>query len=552
MPKIITLCFLFLTLFVAVTQAQTQKTLLERAKEQADADLASVNKILEAEYAKEKNYDACKVVQLEAEQEYDDWFIKNYSKFEETSSTIDSTIAAANAKLETLKDQSVRVLAVKEQATPEIEMNLETMINYFKLFNNRLLSCSKDSKQELIDQMESPKRNKYHVAHSQVLVAMKTMTMNLNASLKQQGVTYEIAFKPAPCGYAFELRVKLNVSGIQQEYDFSLLDSVDGAHLTKIVLGEEAKWSALSKSKIDGLPVDGMLRYRLTQEKKKGKCENLVKIPSVRSGFPFLTYSNLLILAETLKKQGKLDASPDMEFVTLDGEAFMMGSPNTEPGHSSNETQHQVTLSPFDLQTTEVTQKQWFDVMGTNPSLFKNKENCPETHTDENGGMCPNNPVEQVSYDDITGANGFLAKLNAKQDGYTYRLPTEAEWEYAAKAGSTTMYPFGNDETKLVDYAWYSQNSGGHTHEVATREKNQFELYDMAGNVWEWVQDWYGGYPTGGTQSNPQGPASGSGRVVRGGSWYGDAQYLRPSQRNRWFSGYRFSNLGFRLSRTPR
>ena len=527
---------------------QVKKTLLEQAKEQAEADDLTVTKILDAEYKKSENYDACKVVKLETEQEYDAWFIQHYAEFEKISSSIDEVINTANAKIATLKDQSVQVNAVQGQ-NGAVDVNLEKMVSYFRMFNGRLRTCAKDAKQVLIDQMESPKRNPLHITHDQVLTAMKTITTNLNASLKEQGVSYEIAFKPAMCGYALELRVKLNVNGIKQEYDFSLLDSKSDTELTKIALGEEAKWSALSKSKIDHLPVDGMLRYRVIQDKKKGKCEDLVKIPSYRSGRPFSTYAELLVLAKTLKKD---DLSTDMEFVTLDGGSFMMGSPDNEPNRTSNETQHQVTLSPFDLQTTEVTQRQWFDVMGNNPSAFKNKENCPETYTPENGGMCPNNPVEQVSYDDITGPNGFLAKLNAKQDGYTYRLPTEAEWEYAAKAGSTTMYPFGNDETKLVDYAWYSQNSGGHTHEVATREKNQFELYDMAGNVWEWVQDWYGGYPTGGTQSNPQGPASGSGRVVRGGSWYGDAQYLRPSQRNRWFSGYRFSNLGFRLSRTPR
>ena len=526
---------------------QVKKTLLERAKEQAEADDLAVTKILDAEYSKGKNYSACKVVQLEAQQEYDEWFIKNYSQFEKISSSIDDVINIANTKIGTLKDQSVQVNAVEGQ-NGEVAVNLEKMVSYFKLFNDRLLTCAKNEKQELINQMESPKRNPLHITHDQVLTAMKTITTNLNASLKEQGVSYEIAFKPAMCGYALELRVKLNVNGIKQEYDFSLLDSKSDTELTKIALGEEAKWSALSKSKIDHLPVDGMLRYRVIQDKKKGKCEDLVKIPSYRSGRPFSTYAELLVLAKTLKKD---DLSTDMEFVTLDGGSFMMGSPDNEPNRTSNETQHQVTLSPFDLQTTEVTQRQWFDVMGNNPSAFKNKENCPETYTPENGGMCPNNPVEQVSYDDITGPNGFLAKLNAKQDGYTYRLPTEAEWEYAAKAGSTTMYPFGNDETKLVDYAWYSQNSGGHTHEVATREKNAFELYDMAGNVWEWVQDWYGDYPTGGTQSNPQGPASGSYRVFRGGSWSGGAQCLRPSQRNYWYSYFRYSYLGFRLSRTP-
>ena len=274
MHKIKIVPFLFLILSFGPAQAQLQTSMLEQDKAQAEEDLVLVNNALVVEYAKEKNYDACKVVQLETEQAYDTWFIQNYSKFEALSSSLSSVIATASAKIETLKDQTVRVIAVKEQTTPEIEMNLETMINYFKLFNNRLLGCSKDLKQELIDQMEDPKRNKYHVAHSQVLIAMKAMTTNLNASLKQQDVSYEIAFKPVPCGYALELKVKLKVNEVKQKYDFSLLGSVDGAPLIKIMLDDDAKWSALSKNKIDGLPVDGMMRYRLIQDQKKGKCEN--------------------------------------------------------------------------------------------------------------------------------------------------------------------------------------------------------------------------------------------------------------------------------------
>ena len=541
----------------AVVQSPTQapasvtppkKTLLEQAKEQAEADDLAVTKVLDAEYKKSENYDACKVIQLESEQEYDEWFIKHYVEFEKISSSIDDVINIANTKIATLKDQSVQVNAVEGQ-NGEVTVNLEKMVSYFRMFNGRLQTCAKNAKQALIEQMESPKRNPLQITHDQVLTAMKTITTNLNASIKEQGVNYEIAFKPAACGYELELKVKLNVNGIKQEYDFSLLDSKSDTELTKIALGEEAKWSALCKGKIDNLPVDGMLRYRIIQDKKKEKCDDQAKMPSYRSGRPFSTYAGLLALAKTLKKD---DLSTDMDFVTIEAGTFTMGSPTTEPNHRNDEVQHQVTLSEFDLQVTPVTQKQWFDVMGTNPSLFKNKEQCPESYTTDNGGMCPNNPVEQVSYDDITGANGFLAKLNAKQDGYTYSLPTEAQWEYAAKAGASTMYSFGNDETKLKDYAWYDQNSGNHTHEVGKKEKNQFELYDMQGNVWEWVQDWYGDYLTGGTQTNPTGPASGSRRVIRGGGWGSVAQILRPSYRGSWSPSVRYYLVGLRLVRTPR
>ncbi len=160
------------------------------------------------------------------------------------------------------------------------------------------------------------------------------------------------------------------------------------------------------------------------------------------------------------------------KFAQICPSTFMMGSPKSESGRDSNEgPQHQVTISKaFELQTTEVTQSQWQAVMGSTPSDFKG----------------PDLPVEQVSWDD---AQAFISKLNALGDGYRYRLPTEAEWEYAARAGTTG--PYAGD---LDAMAWYSQNSGNKTHPVGTKAPNAWGLYDMHGNVWEWTQDWDGAY----------------------------------------------------------
>jgi formylglycine-generating enzyme required for sulfatase activity len=174
---------------------------------------------------------------------------------------------------------------------------------------------------------------------------------------------------------------------------------------------------------------------------------------------------------------------------------------------------------------TEVTQAQWQAVMGNNPSYFKN---------------CPQCPVETVSWED---AQRFVDKLNAQNDGFKYRLPTEAEWEYAARSGTTGDYA-GN----LDSMAWYSGNSGNKTHEVATKQPNAWGLYDMHGNVWEWCEDWYGDYPSGAV-TNPTGAASGSYRVFRGGSWYFDAVNLRSAYRNRNSPSLRLSRLGFRVVR---
>jgi formylglycine-generating enzyme required for sulfatase activity len=216
-----------------------------------------------------------------------------------------------------------------------------------------------------------------------------------------------------------------------------------------------------------------------------------------------------------------------MTFVKIPAGTFMMGSPDSESGRYSNEgPQHQVTISKaFELQTTEVTQSQWQAVMGSNPSKFKG----------------PDLPVEMVSWDD---AQAFITKLNAMGDGYRYRLPTEAEWEYAVRAGTTG--PYAGD---LDAMAWYDKNSGDTSHPVATKAANAWGLYDMHGNVWEWVQDWYGNYDASAV-TDPVGPSSGSSRVHRGGGWSSGSRYCRSAYRPANSPGNRYADLGLRLLRT--
>jgi formylglycine-generating enzyme required for sulfatase activity len=219
--------------------------------------------------------------------------------------------------------------------------------------------------------------------------------------------------------------------------------------------------------------------------------------------------------------------SVGMTFVKIPAGTFMMGSPDSESGRYSNEgPQHQVTISKsFELQTTEVTQSQWQAVMGSNPSYFKG----------------PDLPVETVSWDD---AQAFIAKLNAKNDGYRYRLPTEAEWEYAARAGTTG--PYAGDVDAM---AWHLKNSDQTTHLVGTKAPNAWGLYDMHGNVREWVQDWYDDYSASAV-IDPVGPSSGSYRVLRGGSWYFYSQGCRSANRLNHSPGIRNFYLGLRLLRT--
>jgi formylglycine-generating enzyme required for sulfatase activity len=216
-----------------------------------------------------------------------------------------------------------------------------------------------------------------------------------------------------------------------------------------------------------------------------------------------------------------------MSFKIIPAGTFTMGSPTDEPGRNSDETQHQVTVSDaYYMQTTEVTQAQWEAVMGDNPSWFSGSSDCP---------------VENVSWDDV---QEFIDRLNAMGEG-TYRLPTEAEWEYACRADSTTAFANGeitevgsDNDPNLDQMGWYRYNAGDETHPVASKEPNSWGLYDMHGNVWEWCRDRYGSYPAGAV-TDPTGPSAGTYRVLRGGSWGFNAADARSANRYRSFPDQR-------------
>jgi formylglycine-generating enzyme required for sulfatase activity len=235
-----------------------------------------------------------------------------------------------------------------------------------------------------------------------------------------------------------------------------------------------------------------------------------------------------------------LSNSLGMAFVYIAPGSFMMGSPSDEPGRGNDETQRRVTLTKgFYMQTTEVTQGQWKAVMGNNPSYFKN---C--------GDDCP---VENVSWNDV---QQFIRKLNQREGSGTYKLPTEAEWEYTARAGSSSAFANGGIselqcgfDSNLDAMGWYCGNSDKRTHPAARKQPNTWGLYDMHGNVYEWCQDWYGNYPSG-SVTDPTGPSSGSDRVFRGGSWSYGARNCRSADRYSYTPGYGYNNLGFRILST--
>jgi formylglycine-generating enzyme required for sulfatase activity len=248
----------------------------------------------------------------------------------------------------------------------------------------------------------------------------------------------------------------------------------------------------------------------------------VLKVP--KKDVKFISFDKLL--AEFTNSIG-------MEFILIWAGEFTMGSPENEKDHGSNEgPQHKVKITkPFYMQTTEVTQSQWKAVTGNNPSYFKGDDL----------------PVEQVSWDD---AQEFLKKLSAKEN-VKYRLPTEAEWEYGCRAGSTTRFCFGDDESKLGEYAWFRANSDSKTHPVGGKKPNAWGLYDMHGNVWEWCQDWFDAdYYKKSPAEDPQGPATGENRVLRGGSWDFLDNLCRSAVRGGYGPSLRDYGMGFRLARS--
>jgi formylglycine-generating enzyme required for sulfatase activity len=226
------------------------------------------------------------------------------------------------------------------------------------------------------------------------------------------------------------------------------------------------------------------------------------------------------------------DNSIGMKLVLIPAGEFMMGTPPTEDIREVGHPQHRVKISKsFYMGIYEVTQTQYQAVMGANPSYFKGDDL----------------PVEQVSRND---AIEFCRKLSQKE-GRTYRLPTEAEWEYACRAGTTTRFYYGDDlaYSQLGEYGWYSNNSDYNTHPVGQKKPNAFGLYDMLGNVWEWCQDWYDrNYYTNSPAVDPQGPSSGQYCVIRGGNYRFDAFGLQSSFRgNGGTPSERREEVGFRL-----
>ncbi|MCL2211516.1 MAG: formylglycine-generating enzyme family protein [Treponema sp.] len=294
--------------------------------------------------------------------------------------------------------------------------------------------------------------------------------------------------------------------------------------------------------------------YNATQHYKQCSCGEKIDVENhVGSSCNVCGYDNTPIFP--------------MQMISISTGTFTMGSESG--GYSDEQPVRQVTLTAFKMGKYEVTQEQYQEVMGTNPSSFRSNPAAGETQGKR--------PVEAVTWFDaiefcnrlstkegltpvytITGrtpATGYpitAATVTANWENNGYRLPTEAQWEYACRAtGTTTDWSFGNAEAELVNYAWYNANSNDMTHQVGRKTTNAWGLYDMHGNVWEWCWDWYGSsyYGESDNTNNPMGTASGTSHVRRGGCWLDSAGYTRSAYRYSDVPGYGDYGIGFRVVR---
>ncbi|MEO5332442.1 MAG: SUMF1/EgtB/PvdO family nonheme iron enzyme [Magnetococcus sp. YQC-5] len=340
--------------------------------------------------------------------------------------------------------------------------------------------------------------------------------------------------------------------------------SAEGAYIKAITTPKNVTISpsGSGQASVTWNPVDGATSYNLYlatesgvnasnyASKANGKAITGVTSPytvtGLTNGTPyFFSMASVTPVGESVTS-AEVKATPAAQITNSLGMIFKLISPGTftmgcsgpaasgETCELDEQPAHQVTINrPFYMQTTEVTQGQWKAMTGgNNPSNFST---C--------GNTCP---VEMVSWTDI---QTFLTTLNGLGQG-AYRLPTEAEWEYAARAGTTTTWSFGDNSNILGDHAWYTSNSGSKSHPVAQKLANVWGLYDMYGNVWEWVSDWYGNYSNFAVV-DPPGPSNGSSRLFRGAAWRHSSVIMRSTKRFSNNPNNKYDDVGFRLVKEP-
>ncbi len=352
---------------------------------------------------------------------------------------------------------------------------------------------------------------------------------------------------------------RVDIASIMGEQNFQRTGMVSDAEIKK--LGEMTGASYILVAEAAKLGDRHLFITAKILEVESAKLERTANVQSGTTVEEFEKACRQLALSLFNRASGSMPSIPDggvatsgedfietvyginMKMVYVQGGDFLMGGTSEQGGEADNDekTIRRVTLDSYYIGAFEVTQGQWERVMGT--SVNQQMGKAGETTL---RGTGPDYPMYYVNWDD---AQAFCQELSRKT-GKTYCLPTEAQWEYAARGGNKNEGTKYSGSWSIDAIAWYDGNSGSSTHPVGTKRPNALGVYDMSGNVWEWCQDWYGDYRTYDTQ-NPTGASSGSGRVLRGGSWINDARYCRVSYRNSYGPGSRRDIYGFRVACLP-
>jgi formylglycine-generating enzyme required for sulfatase activity len=417
-------------------------------------------------------------------------------------------------KLEEAKKINVKGKLNYQKLLVEI-LNLEaTMTTHERLVNELLQAFnlpigSGNSKQEIKSLTQFVLRKIKHLEDSIYYYAAEKFERIENVVNETGNLSLDIA--RVTLGGVSEIKARKNVFGYLQYFKIKDDSIIYQEKAKDVVFTRELKEFWLMPIQVQGndYKVGLIARYKMVKgnsipQEDTTVCEGCTEI------------------------QRKIAEEIASTMLSISGGTFSMGCEASEKNCEKDEfPNHTVSLSDFRINKYEVTQSQWLTIMNTKPSDFKGCESCP---------------VEQVSWED---AQAFIDKLN-KLTGKSYRLPTEAEWEYAARGGKSEIYSGSN---MLNEVAWFGDNSGNETHPVGQKAANGYGIYDMSGNVWEWCNDWYGEYSSN-SQTNPQGPSNGLYRVIRGGSWNNKSKSCKVSSRYNNSRSNRYYNLGFRLAHT--